>query len=147
MAELTHASYETNLSLLTTGLDSLTNGSYTAASSAQGADGTGGPLYGDFELVLGSINPTDGLPLAELYLVRSADGTNYEDLPSATNPGATMYAGTFVGDYGSSAKRQVIPDVTLPPGLWKAVVKNVSGVTFASSGNSLKCRPHNLLST
>ena len=48
---------------------------------------------------------------------------------------------------GDLAARCVIPDVPLPPGLWKAVVKNVSGVTYAASGNSLKCRPHNLLST
>ena len=144
---LTWKAYETIASVITTGLDSLTTGSYTSASAAQGADGTGGPLFGDFELTLGSINPTDNLALAELYILRSADGTNYEDAPSSTNPGSGMYAGTFVGDYGSSAKRCVLPGVMLPPGLWKAIVKNVSGVSFAASSNALKVRAYNLLST
>jgi hypothetical protein len=145
---LTWKAYEAALSLvLDAELDSLANAGYTAASGAQGSDSTGGPLYADFELVLGSINPTDNLPLAELYLIRSADGTNYEDAPSSTNLGSGMYAGTFVGNYGTSAKRQILPQVQLPPGLWKAMIKNVSGVSFAASANELNVHPYNLLST
>lgn len=143
---LTHKAYESIASVLTTELNSVTNGSYSAASSAQGADGTGGPLYGDFELVLGSLDPTV-YAIAELYLLRSADGTNYEDAPSSTNPGAGMFVGTFVGSDASAAHRIVLADVPLPPGLWKAVLKNTAGVTLAASGNTLKVRAHNLLST
>lgn len=143
---LTHKNYETILSLLTTELNSLANNGYTAASAAQGADGTGGPLYGDFELVLASLNPT-AFNIAELYILRAADGTNYEDAPSSTNPGGTTFAGIFVGATGSAAKRIVLADVPLPPGLWKAIVKNTSGVSLAAASNTLKCRPHNLLST
>lgn len=103
-------------------------------------------MYGDFELVLGSLNPTS-TTVAELYLLRSADGTNYEDVPSSTNPGSGMYAGPFVAATGSAAKRCVLPDVLLPPGLWKAVLKNTAGPSFAASGNTVKVRPHNVLST
>ena len=143
---LTHDNYETNLSLLTTELNSLANAGYCTASAAQGADATGGPLYGDFELVLASHDATV-YTMAELYIVRSADGTNYEDAPTSTNPGTGMLAGTFIGSDASAAKRVILPDVPRPPGLWKAIIKNVSGATFSASNNTLKCRPHNLLST
>ena len=96
--------------------------------------------------MLGSLNPTV-FALAELYIIRSADGTNYEDVPSATNPASNAYVGTFIGDDASTAKRSIIPDVPLPPGLWKVVLKNTSGVTFAASGNTIKVREHNVLST
>ena len=112
MAVLTHDNYETILSLLTTELNSLATAGYSAASAAQGAD-----------------------------------GTNYEDAPSSTNPGTGMFAGTFVGSDASAAKRVVLPDVVLPPGLWKAIFKNTAGATLSASNNTLKCRPHNLLTT
>lgn len=143
---LTNKAYETIASLLTTELNSLANAAYSAASAAQGADGTGGPLYGDFELVLGSLDPTV-YTVAELYILRSADGTNYEDAPSSTNPGGGMLAGTFIGSDASAAHRIVLGGVSLPPGLWKAVLKNTSGVAFTASANTLKVRPYNLLST
>ena len=146
MAVLTHYNYETVLSLLTTELNSLANNGYSAQSAAQGADATGGPLYGDFELVLASLDPTS-YALGELYILAAADGTNYPDAPASTNPATNQYAGTFVGGDNSSAKRAVIRDVPLPPGRWKALFKNTSGVTLAAASNTLKCRPHNLLST
>lgn len=132
--------------MLSTELNSLANNGYCSAGSAIGADATGGPMFADFELVLGSLNPTATV-IAELYALRSADGTNYEDAPSSTNPGTLMYLGTFVGATGSAAKRLVLADVQLPPGLWKPVLKNTSGVTLAASGNTVKQRSFNLLST
>lgn len=146
MAVLSHDNYETIASLLTTELNSLANNGYSAASAAQGADATGGPLYGDFELVLASLNPSDVGTLAELYILASVDGTNYPDAPSSTNPASNDLVGVFIGDYGTSAKRAVIRNVPLPPGLWKAVLKNISGVAFAASGNTVKVRAHNLQS-
>lgn len=143
---LTHKAYETVATVLSTELNSLANAAYSAASAAQGADATGGPLLGDFELVLTSLTPTSN-GIAELYLIRSADGTNYEDVPSSTNPGSNAYVGTFIGSTGASAKRLVLPDVPLPPGLWKAVLKNTSGPAFAAASNTLKVRAHNILST
>lgn len=143
---LTNKAYETIASVLTTELNTLGNGSYSSASGAQGADGTGGPLYGDFELVLGSLNPTSQA-VADLWLLPSVDGTNYADVPSSTNAAQPLYVGTFFAATGSAAKRAAIVGVALPTGLWKAVLKNTSGVSFAASGNTVKVRPYNLLST
>lgn len=143
---LTNKAYETIATVLSTEMNSLANAGYTAASAAQGADGTGGPLYGDFELVLASLDPTV-FTLAELYILASADGTNYADTPASTNPATNDLVGVFVGLDTSSAKRAVLRDVPLPPGLWKAVIKNVSGVSMSASNNTLKVRAHNLLST
>lgn len=146
MAVISNDNYETIATVLSTELNSLANGGYSAASAAQGSDSVGGPLYGDFELVLASLNPSDVGTLAELYIQPSVDGTNYVDNPSSTNPASNQLAGVFIGDYGTSAKRTLIRDVPLPPGLWKAVLKNISGVAFAASGNTVKVRAHNLQS-
>jgi len=143
---LTYNPYATIASLLTTELNALADAGFSAASAAQGADGTGGPLYGDFELVLASLNPTV-YTIAELYLIRAADGTNYEDAPSATNPASNAYVGTFIGSDATAAARLVLPKVELPPGLWKAVIKNTAGVAMGATLNTLKVRPYNLLST
>lgn len=143
---LTHKRYETIASVLTTELNTLANNGFSALGTAQGGDSTDGPLFGDFELVLGSLNPTSQA-LADLWLIPAVDGTNYADTPSSTNASQALYVGTFWGATGSAAKRAAIRGVELPAGLWKAVLKNTTGVSFAASGNTVKVRPYNLLST
>ena len=135
--------YDSIVSCMTTELNSLANGSL-AISGAMGSDATtAAALYADFELALASLNPT-GTPVIELYLLRAADGSNYEDPNSGAQPSLTAFVGSFSVTTGSAAKRAVLPDIWIPPGLWKAVVKNGTGVSFASSGSTLKYRPYNL---
>lgn len=143
-ASTTHKAYETIASVLTTELNSLANNGYSAASSAQGSDGTGGPLFADFEMVTGGSQSATNSVVGELYVLRSADGTNYETSPSSTNPGTDAYAGQFIDASGSTTKRAVLRDIPNPPGLWKALYKNLSGSTHAASSNTVKVRHHNL---
>lgn len=143
-ASTTHKAYETIASVLTTELNSLANAGYSSASSAQGSDGTGGPLLADFEMVTGGAQSATNSVVGELYVLRSADGTNYETTPSSTVPGVDSFAGQFTDASGSSTKRCIIRDVPNPPGLWKAVYKNASGSSHAASGNTVKVRHHSL---
>lgn len=136
--------YGAIVSVMTTELNSLANNAY-CISGAMGADATPAYLYGDFELVWthGSAPTVD--MLIDLFLVRSADGTNYEDGSASVIPGANTYVGSFQERAVTTAQRRVLRDVRLPPGLWKAIIfNNATGQALAASGNTLKVRPHNL---
>lgn len=146
MATLKQKAYETIVSVMTTELNSLANNA-RAISGAQGADGTDANLLGDFELAVtfGTAPTLD--TTVDLYLVRAADGTNYEDGDASIRPAANAFAGSFQVRNVTSAQRIVVRDVPLPPGLWKAVIhNNATGQAFPSSGSTLKMRPHNLQS-
>lgn len=143
MTVLKQKAYESIATLLDTGLNSLANNA-RAISAAQGGDGSDAHLLADFELVAtwGTAPTLDSL--VDLYLVRSADGTNYEDGDASIRPPAGAYAGSFQVRNVTTGQRMVIRDVPLPPGLWKAVVWNNVGQAMAASGNTLKIRAHNL---
>lgn len=142
MTTFKQLNYETIVSVMTTELNSLANGS-RAISSAIGADATAANLLGDFELAVtfGTAPTLDNT--VDLYLVRAADGTNYEDGNATIRPASNAFAGSFQLRNVTTAQRIVIRDVPLPPGLWKAVVLNSSGQAFPASGSTLKVRPHN----
>jgi len=141
MAVIKQNPYGTIATVLSTELNSLANNSYSAASAAQGSDVGAAEVYGDFELAIASFTPGTN-PVVELYLIRSVDGTNYEDGGGSVAPSQDAYVGAFQIASGTGAKRAVLRDV--PPGLWKAVVRNLSGAAFPASGNTLKVRPHSL---
>jgi hypothetical protein len=142
-ATIKQLNYETITSAMTTELNSVANNS-RVISSALGADATAANLLGDWELaVTYGTNPTVDTCI-DLYLVRAADGTNYEDGDASIRPGADSFAGCFQVRAVTTAQRMVIRDVPMPPGLYKAVIhNNGTGQTFAASGNTLKVRTHN----
>ena len=74
------------------------------------------------------------------------DGTNYEDATTGASESLPpdAYVGSFVPTSGAGTKRMALRDIPAPPGLWKAVIQNESGVALPASGNTLKVRPHNL---
>lgn len=136
--------YETINSVMTTELNSLANNA-RAISAAEGSDATtAADLFGDFELVVTfGVAPTLDTTV-DLYLVRSADGTNYEDGDASVRPAAEAFVGSFQLRAVTTAQRMIIRDVPMPPGLWKAVIlNNGTGQAFAASGNTLKVRTHN----
>ena len=142
MSTIKQLAYETITSVMTTELNSLATNT-RAISAAMGADATAANLLGDWELVVTlAATPTVDTFL-DLYLVRSADGTNYEDGDATNRPVADSYAGSFQTRATASAQRLVVRDVPMPPGLYKAVLWNNAGTTSAASGNTLKVRTHN----
>lgn len=144
MTTLKQLKYETVVSLMTTDLNSLANNA-SVLSAAAGGDTTDANLLGDFELVVTfDTNPTAGSTV-ELYLLRAADGTNYEDGSASVAPNPGSRVGSFPVRAVTTAQRIVLRDVPLPPGLYKALILNdATGQAFAASGNTLKVRPHNL---
>lgn len=144
MSTIKQLNYETITSVMTTELNSLANNA-RAISAAKGADGTAADLLGDWELaVTFGTNPTAATG-CDLYLVRAADGTNYEDGDASNAPSQNAYVGTF-GPLRAvtTAQRLVLPDIPMPPGLYKAVLlNNGTGQSFPASGSTLKVRTHN----
>jgi hypothetical protein len=122
----------------TTSLNTLTNGSLSAASSTVDNE-TDLYEFINLELVLASLTPT-GTPVVNVWVAYSTDGTNFDDgsvaemellqpLPLSTS---------------ASAKRVSRGNIPIRPLKFQLYVENKSGVSFAGSGNTLKYRRTNL---
>lgn len=134
MAEFNFTDLNSAASLLTTGLDSLANGS-GAISSAQ--DNTGGELYGAFELYLASVDlSAQTNPAVYVYYAWEVDGSNYEDGGAAVEP--QKMADVIIPLREVSGAQRVIVPAIIPTGSWKVLAFNHSGAALASSGNTLK---------
>lgn len=145
MATLKQAAYGTIVSCMTTELNSLANNSRAISSALDNS--TNLDLYGDFELAVDFVTAPTLDTTVDLYLVRSADGSNYEDGDASNRPVANSFVGSFQLLGTTAAQRLVLRDVPLPPGLFKTVIhNNATGQAFPASGSTLKYRPHNLQS-
>lgn len=122
-----------------TELNSLANGSLSAASSA--IDNEAGLFqYMEVELQLASLTPT-GTPYCSLYLAKSIDGgTTYEDL---TTSASHLVLAQFPFSTATGAKRVVVANLLIPPTLFKLAIQNQAGPALASSGNLIRYRRYN----
>lgn len=81
-------------------------------------------------------------PAVELYLIPSADGTNYADTgtdaSAADYPPATCLVGVFAIQETNAAHRSVIEHIILDPLKYKPVVINKTGAAFSGTLNTLK---------
>lgn len=127
--------YTSQGNVLTTELNSLGNGSYSAVGPAYD-NTTNKDQYAALQIDLASLNPTAGAYL-QLFLVASPGGTNYEDAPASTNPGYHMAIDAMSVTTGSATKRIVSPLFKIPPGKWKFVLLNKTAVALAASGNTV----------
>lgn len=129
----------TPLSVLTTGLNSLGNGSASAASSA--IDNSANlSLYGIFHLHLASLSPAAG-GYVDLYILQSIDGGT--TFPSATagvlrnQPDKLLYR--FPLDTTATTAQDLYSmPILLPFGQYKIVLDNNAGVALNASGNTVK---------
>ena len=127
--------------VLTTELNSLANAAICSLSAAQDTAGTR-DLYAQAEIYIAAqgSNRAAGAHVA-LYLVPELDGTNY----GATTDECldNYFAGSASLDDGALAARYLIIDrVRLPVGDFKVALKNNTGQTLASSGNTVKLRSY-----
>jgi hypothetical protein len=132
-----------DVTALDTALNSLANNA--AALSAAIDNDADLDVYADIELVVTyGTNPTDQ-SLVECYVVRTIDGTNFED---ASTTGPILPRASFVGGFSlravTTAQRIVIPEVRLPPRDFKIFVVNKSGQAMAASGNTVKLKTYRL---
>lgn len=132
MATFKWASPEAEATALSTDLNSLGNGSLSAASAAIDNE-TDLYAYIALEVVLASLTPT-GAPVVNVYIAYSLDGTNYDDgSVSEMLPIAVLPLSTSTG-----AKRVSRGPFPILPLKFKLYVENKSGVAFGASGNTLK---------
>lgn len=134
-----YANVQAFSSVLTTEINSLADGSTTAASSAQDNSTN---LYGfaDLSIVLGAINPTSAAARVEVHIVpRLADGSTYADISAATVVGSVV-----VDTTGSNTKEAMLRGVLVPPGFFKWALTNRTGVTLAASGNTASARLYDM---
>lgn len=127
---------------VSTGMNSLADGSFAGASSAitNETGGTGLYQYIDLELVLASLSPTAGA-FVDVWIYATLDGTNYSDNAKPLQTSSKLY--TFQLDTtASTAQRMVAYSIPIPPLDFKLDVRNKAGVSLNASGNTLKYRRH-----
>lgn len=126
--------------LLSTGLNSLANGSRVVSNAI--ANGTDLYLYADFECSFASaVFPAGGY--VSLYILESLDGTNYEDGDASTTPTSQALLATVPFRNATAAQIHSVRGIVLPPASFKILLINNTGVTLASSGNTLKMMRYN----
>lgn len=122
-------------------------------SSVIVSNGSNLDMFMDVSFSLGSITPS-GSPYLGLYLhPLNQDGTTYGDGrfgSSAAGPPAANYQIGFAslvvaaqvqtGEFQLPGRRS---PMLIPPGDFKLVLYNVSGVTLAGSANTIKYRTYN----
>lgn len=126
--------------LLTTELNSLGNSNANTLSTLGAAfQNTNARIYADVEFLAGgTLTPAAGA-FIELWFLRSLDGgSNYEDGAAATAPGRPadviipVRAGTTITPRAGSS------GVILPPGFFKPIARNQTGVSLPASGNIIR---------
>ena len=132
-------------------LNSATDNEWTDLSDA--IDNTSNLYpFADFEIVLGSAAFSGTDSAIELYIVRSVDGTNYGTWTGNATADEQENNPFFIGSApttGTTAAQRMtnIVNIVLPQGLWKVGCRSRANVTLASSGNTVKWRPHSGEST
>lgn len=121
--------------LLTTELNSLANGSYSALGATALDNGTNLDRFAMAELALDTASATTDRAAVDLYAVPAPDGTNYAD---STEPSAYHFVASFMVDDTAAAQRLVTARFELPPCKVKFQLRNRSGQAFPASGSTVK---------
>lgn len=125
--------------LASTELNSLANA--TGATGAEYDNATNKYTLGVIEVVFGTGSNATAGNTVDIYLVPSADGTNYTDgAGTPANVSASQYAGSVICR-AATAHRLALNQVLLPLCKFKAVLVNNSGQAFNASGNTVKVLP------
>lgn len=133
--------------LITTGLDSLANGS--AILSAAYDNSTALDLYADFLLAVQyGTAPSAGTKVAELYIECAIDGTNYPSVGSSL-PQKSLLVGTFETRSPSTSALEYLVIYGIPLPIYATIkfrIYNTSGQTYKdnTSNKFLKMQPYRL---
>jgi hypothetical protein len=100
-------------------------------------------LFHDLEIYLASAAFTGIDPHIKIYVLPSVDGANYADGSDSVDPvnSNAVYAGEIRAT--TAAQYIVIRDVALPNENFKYLLMSEANVALASTGNTMKYRPHN----
>lgn len=119
----------------TTDLNSLANAASVTGDAINNSDNL--YTYMDIVLVLAAQGSarSSGAYVA-LYLIPAPDGTNYVDTTNLSN----YLVGVIALDAATTARREALQMIPVPPGYFRVLVQNNTGQAWASSGNTLGYR-------
>ncbi len=121
---------------LSTELNALANGSYSAASTAID-NRTTMHLYMALQLRLASLTPGASNTGISVYLLPCVD-TTFPDGGGAVVPGPETYLCCFAALLtGAGAKARDVVGLPVPPLQFKLVILNGAGVALANTGSTL----------
>ena len=135
-----YAAHDTAVTVLSTELNSLGNGSNKITSTARSNDAatTERELFAKFSLSLAAQGAArDSGASVSLYIIPEVDGT-YAYGSDSLDPSGNHYVGSFNFDAATTARVDVLTDVRLPNSDYHVLVQNNTGQAFAASGNTLK---------
>jgi hypothetical protein len=121
----------------TTQLNSLANATFVAVG-AEVTNETDLYPYIMFEIVLASLSPTAGA-YVDIWIDYQPDGTNFSD-PAKPLQTASLLCTLALDTTAATAQRINSQICTLMPIDFKLQLRNMAGVAFNASGNTLKYR-------
>ena len=141
MASTTHQGYTAAIAtVLSTDLNSLGNGSTSAATAALD-NTTNLDLLADLTLTVATQGSARSAgAIVSVYMVQALDGTNYDDVQVS----CSELVAVFSLDAATTARQISRRDIPVPPGLFKLFLVNSTGQAFAASGNLLEIRYHSV---
>jgi hypothetical protein len=127
MATVRWGTYGSPVVILGDELTGLVNGGVSRPGTAISADGS---LFCDVEFITSAaFSPTAGAQI-DLWLLRSIDGTNYEDGSASAMPPREANVTIPVRAGVSIVTRAGSPYLKLPPGTYKAIARNRTGAAL-----------------
>lgn len=138
MADTRHSAYGTENTFHSTGLNAYAAATMSAASTAYD-NSSDQHLFMSFKLNLAATSTRTAGATVRLWILPAIDGTNYDDAIVEKFASAT-----FNLDAATTARQQTIPDVPIPPCLFKTVVRADMGQAWPASGSTIKGRAHSV---
>lgn len=139
MADTKHSVYGTETTFHSTDLNGLANTTMSGLSSAYD-NSSAKDLFMSFKLDLAATSTRIAGSTVSLWVLPAIDGTNYDDAILEKAPAATWSL-----DAATTARRQTVPDVPIPPCLFKTAVRANMGQAFPATGSTVKGRAHSVV--
>jgi hypothetical protein len=130
--------------VLSTGLNSLSNNTMSAASSTI-SNASNLDMYVDVEVNLASLSPTTGAYVS-LYILESVDAINF---PAQSDVDLRLTSSQLlcvipIGTTAATAQRVVARNIIIPPGAFQIKLDNQAGVALNASGNTVKFNTYDI---
>lgn len=133
-------------SLDTANLNSIASGN-AILSGTSITNGTALDIFADVEVVLASLAVVAPNFVGVYLYPLNSDASTYGDgrfgTSAAGPPPSTYWRGNIVMVAATQAQQGTFTGIILPPGTFKFVLYNQTGVAFAASSNTLKYRTYN----
>lgn len=142
MATEKYAAFTDRGTLLSTEMNAIADGSYSAAGTALD-NATNLDLMAVAQLDVDFVLAPNAYGVVELYMLKAIDGTNYEDGSASIIPSPGALVGLFTVAATTAAQRLMTPPFDLVPCPVKFMIRNSTGQAFPATGTTVKVRTFN----